>query len=119
MDSSKRCVPSPVTSPVLGSVERHPNVALGSQVVNLIRLNLAQELRQDSGIGEVPIVKQEPRVVKMGIMVEVIDPLCIERGRSTDDAVNLVSFSQEKLGQVGTILTGDASNQCFFHFQLA
>jgi hypothetical protein len=41
--------------------------------------------------------------------------LGVEGGSAADDAVHLVTLRQQQLGEVGTVLTGDAGDECFFH----
>src|SRR5882672_6598224 len=59
----------------------------------------------------------------IGILINVIDARSIESARTADDSVNLVSFGKQQLGKVGTILSGDAGDECAFHafgpFQIA
>ena len=50
----------------------------------------------------------------MRILVEVMDSLGVEGRCAPDDAVNLICFLEQKLGQVRTVLTGDSSDECFF-----
>jgi hypothetical protein len=51
----------------------------------------------------------------MRILVDVVDPLRVERGSAALDAVDFIAFFQQKLRQVGAVLAGHASYQCFFH----
>ncbi|SIP96371.1 hypothetical protein SAMN05880557_101309 [Pseudacidovorax sp. RU35E] len=41
----------------------------------------------------------------MRVFVKMIDPLCIELGRTPLDAMNFVAFFKEKLCKIRTVLT--------------
>ena len=49
------------------------------------------------------------------MLVDMIDARGVEAGGAADDTMNLVAFSQQQLGQIGTVLAGDACDECFFH----
>src|SRR5260370_16086451 len=53
-------------------------------------------------------------MVDMGILVEMLDALGVERRGPALNAVNFVAVFQQKLGQIGAILPGDARDQCDF-----
>jgi hypothetical protein len=59
-------------------------------------------------------MEDEVPVPDMGVLVQVVDPVCIEQGGSPFDAVDFISFFQEEFGQVGTVLSGDTGNEGFF-----
>jgi len=50
------------------------------------------------------------------LVIEMIDALGVERGRAALDAVHLVALGEQKLGEIGAILAGDARDQCAFVF---
>jgi len=45
----------------------------------------------------------------------VVNSTGIKGTTAADDAVDDVGFLEEKFGKIGTVLTGDAGNECFFH----
>ncbi len=53
--------------------------------------------------------------IGMGVVIQMIHPPGVEGAGPPDDAVNFITFREQQLGQVRTILPGDASNQRFFH----
>jgi len=63
-------------------------------------------------------VHKEADMLFMEILVKMIHPGGIERGRPTFDAVDFVAFTKEEFSQVGAILAGNAGNQGFFHISL-
>ena len=81
-------------------------MALRSQVIHLTRLDLVYELHQTGGVGEVAVVQLEVLALFEGqrVLVEVPDPGCVEGTGAADDAVHLVTFREEQLGKVGTVL---------------
>ena len=48
----------------------------------------------------------------MTISVNVIDSCSIESTGTAYDAVDLIAFVEEKLGQIRAVLAGDSSDQC-------
>ena len=47
----------------------------------------------------------------VGVAVEVVDPLGVERGGAADDPVDLVAELEQVLGEVGAVLAGDPGDQ--------
>ncbi len=60
-------------------------------------------------------MEAEPRVLHLGILVDVVDPLGVEERGTALDAVNFIAFVEQELGEVGSVLSGDSGDQCFFH----
>ena len=60
------------------------------------------------------MMKNEPAIPFVGVLVKVIDPIRVEKGGAAFDAMYLVAFSQEEFGQVRSVLAGNARNQCHF-----
>ena len=85
-------------------------MALCSQVVDLVGLDLAHQTDQTGGIGQIAIV-QGNRI----LLDQVVDTSGVGDRSTADNAVDLVALLQQKLCQIGTVLTSDTSNQCFFH----
>jgi hypothetical protein len=56
-------------------------------------------------VGQVAVVQEEADVFFVGVVIEVIDPRGVEGGRAPLHAVDPVSLAQEKLGQIGAVLT--------------
>jgi hypothetical protein len=85
-------------------------MALGTQVIDFVRLNIAQQPGERTGIVQVGIMQEkfDPRCVK--ILVKVIDALGIERRSSPFESVDLVAALNEKFGEIGTILPGDSGD---------
>jgi ABC-type enterochelin transport system substrate-binding protein len=60
-------------------------------------------------------VEFEAGVFDVRIFVDVIDALGVKEGGTAFDAVNFVAFFEEKFREVGTVLAGDAGDECAFH----
>jgi hypothetical protein len=65
-------------------------VALGGQVVDLVGLNLLEDADQVGGIGQVPVVEDEITVLLVGVLVQVVDAVCVEKGGPALDAVRVM-----------------------------
>ena len=98
---------------VLGDVEAHADVALGGEVVDLVGPHPVQELDQVGRVADVTVVQEEPDPIDVGILVEMVDALGIEGGGAADDAVDLVAFAEEELGEIRAVLAGDARDERF------
>ena len=48
------------------------------------------------------------------ILNEMLDPPAVKRTGTAHNSMHLITFFQKQLGQVGTILSGDARNKSFF-----
>ena len=99
-----------------GMSKRDGDVALGAEVVDLVRPDAVDERGQAGGIGEVAIVEGERESGFVRVVVEVVDAAGVEGAGAADDAVDVVALRQEELGEVGAILPGDAGDErCFGH----
>ena len=96
---------------VLGRVERHRDMALGRQVVNLVGLHVLDDADQARAVGHVAVVQHKPTVVDVGILVEVVDAVGIEQRRPPLHPMHLVTLVEEKLGEVRPVLTGHTGDQ--------
>ncbi len=101
---------------VFGTIEAHANMALGGEIVNFLRLNLAEQPRQGAGIGQVAIMEEQPVFSQVRVGVNAVQPAGVEGAGAADQAVNLVAFGEQQLREVGTVLPGDAGDEGFFHF---
>jgi len=90
-------------------------VALGSQVIDLFGAHLVEEVGELARIGKVAIVQEEARIGVVRVLVQVVDPLRVERAGPADQPVYDVALGEQQLCQVGAILPGDTSDQCDLH----
>ena len=54
-------------------------MALRGEVVDLVRLAFLDDADQVRRIGEIAVVQDQPLVLDMGILIDVLDPLGVER----------------------------------------
>ena len=96
---------------VLRALETHRHMALGTEVVNLIRLHLLDDADQVGAVGEVAVMEHQARITFMRILVEVIDPTGVEAACPPLDSMHLISLFQQQLRQVAAVLPRDAGDQ--------
>ena len=88
-------------------------MALRGQMVDFVWPHLAYDVRKIARTADVAVVQMQlHRVAVVGVPVGVVQPVGVEAAGPTQDAVYLVAFGQENFGQIGTVLAGDAGNQC-------
>src|SRR6185369_9141172 len=61
-------------------------------------------------------MKNQPWRDLVRILIDLIDARGVEGRRTTDDAVDLVAFSDEELGEIRAVLAGDPCDQGLLHF---
>ena len=74
-------------------------MALGTQVIDLIGLNLLHDASQVAGVGQVAVVELEARIVNVRILVDVVNTVGIERAGAAFDAVHFVTFFQQQFNE--------------------
>ena len=98
----------------LRDIEADPHVALGGQIVNLLRLGFPQDLNQRTRITEIAVMQEQAGSFVMAILVNWIDPFGVETGGAADDAVDFVPLPKEQLRQVGAVLSSDPGDKGAF-----
>lgn len=94
-----------------GLVEADPHMALGTEVIDLIRLVFVEDAPQAATIRQVAVVKVEVGML-VRVFINVINAVCVEVGRATHDAMDLIALPKQELGEVAAILASDAGDQC-------
>jgi hypothetical protein len=92
-DASSR---HPASAGVLGRLETDGHVGLGAQVVDLVRLHLLEDAGQVGTVGQVAVMQHEALVLDVGILVDVIYPLGIQRRGPALDAMDFVTLFEEE-----------------------
>jgi hypothetical protein len=90
-------------------------VRLSAEVVDLIGLDLVDQAHQARGLREVGVVQQQAHLLLVGIAVEMVDPLGVERGRPAHEPVDLVALLEQLLGEEGPVLPSDAGDHGALH----
>ncbi len=102
-------------SGVFGDIKGDLDMALGAQVVYLVGPHVPQHLVKGAGVVQVAVVEEHADARLVGVPVYVVYPAGIERGRTADDAVHLVSLVQEEFRQIGSVLARNAGDKGLFH----
>jgi hypothetical protein len=100
---------------VLGDLEADLHVALGPQVVDLVGLEVADQVHERTRVREIPVVHEEADALLVGVAVDLVEALGVERRRPPDQAVDLVAFPEEQLGEVRAVLAGNAGDEGRLH----
>ena len=98
---------------VLRLLERDLHVGLRGQVVDLVRLHLLHDVDQRRRVRHVAVVQDEVRIGVVRVFVDVVDARGVEQRGAALDAVHLIPFGQQKLGQIRAVLPGNSCDQCF------
>ena len=77
---------------ILRGVKAHPDVALGTQVVDLVRTDIIDDVGDHLVVREVPIVEEELHTPLVRVNVDVVDPARVECGRPPYQAMHLVAL---------------------------
>ena len=96
---------------VFRRLERHADVALRGEVVDLLGLHLLDDANQVGGVGEVAVVQDEAPARVVRVLVEMVDAVGVEAGSAALDAVNLVALVEQEFGEVSPVLPGDPGDQ--------
>ena len=78
-------------------LKTHRHMALGAEVIDLIRLHLLDDPNQIGAVGEVSIVKNQARVALVEVLVKVINSTGVEAARAPLDAVHLITLLKQQL----------------------
>ena len=105
---------------VFRRLEAYGYMGLRSQVVNLVRLYFLDNTGQVGRVSQIAIVKNKVTVVDMGILIDMVYALGIERGGAAFDTVNFVAFFQQEFCEVGAVLAGDTGDEsALFHSDIS
>src|SRR5258708_8387014 len=102
-----------------GHVERHSDVRLSGEVVHSGGLDLVHEPVQKRRIGNVAVVQVEVHGSFVRVLKDVSDATGIEEAGPTDKPVHLIALADQEFGEIRTILTGDAGDECSLHMDAA
>jgi len=96
---------------VFRRLEADLDMALGGEVVDLVRLGFLDDPDQVGRVRHVAVMQKQPRLGVVPVGVEVVDTLGVEAGRAALDAVDSIAFFQQEFGQIGAVLPGDPGDQ--------
>src|SRR5262249_50715971 len=89
----------------------HRDVALRSEVVDLVGLCLLDDADEARRIGHIAVVQDEVARLVVRILVEVVDAIGIEERAAPLDAVHHVALGEQQLGEIGAVLAGKAGDE--------
>src|SRR6185312_15843315 len=98
---------------VFGLLEGDFYVALRGEVVDFVGLHFLDDVEQGAGVGEVAVMEDEMAVGDVRVLIEVVDAAGVEERSRTLDAMDLIPLLQEKFSEVGSVLSGDSSDDGF------
>ena len=90
-------------------------MALGCQIIDLVRLYFLHDADQIAGVGKIPIVQYKFAAFLVWSLIQMINTICIEQGGAAFDTVDFIALVQKEFRQIGTVLPGNAGDECFFH----
>merc|ERR1712000_171833 len=95
-----------------GLLKGDPHTGLGGQVVQFLWLGLPEEAVEATGVTEVSVVEDEDLSLFPRSLAQRLDTLSIELRGPPHHPMDLVAFREQQFRQVGSILSGDAGDQC-------
>ena len=98
---------------ILRRVEGYLHMTLRRQIVDFVGLDFAHQPNQAGRIRQVAVMQ-----VNCLLLNQVVNARRVGDRGTADDAVHLIVFFKQKLRQIGTILTGNAGNQCLLRHRL-
>ncbi len=96
---------------VFRRLETDLDVRLCGEIVDFIRLHGLDDSDQIGGVGHIAEVKDEPRIGLVRVLIDVVDPAGVERGRTALDPVHLVAFRQEQVRKISPVLARNACDK--------
>ena len=85
-------------------------MALGSEVVDLIRTHIIEQCGERTGVGKVCVVEKESGIGLVNILIDVIETVGVEAGGAPLQTMDFIPLFEEKLSEVRSILAGATGN---------
>ncbi len=82
---------------VFGVFKRDFDVRLRPEIVDFVGLGDFENAAKASRISEIAVMEIKAATGLMGVLIDVVDATSVEAGTAADDAVDGVTFSEEKL----------------------
>ena len=84
-------------------------------MIDFIGLDAVEQFDKTRRVSSITIVQKELNVVNVGVLIEVVNTLGVERWSTADNAVYLVALGEKQFRQIGAILSRNTSYKGFFH----
>jgi hypothetical protein len=75
-------------------------VTLRREIVDLVRFRLLHEANQIRRVRHIAVVKEEIRSLDVGIFIEMIHALGVERGRPPLHPMHLIALAEQEFGKI-------------------
>ena len=89
-------------------------MALGCQIVHLVRLHFLHDADKVAGIAQVAVVQDEVPRAGVRVLIKVVNTVCVKERGAALDAVHLIALVQQKFCQVRPVFSRDARYKRFF-----
>ena len=86
-------------------------------MINLGRLNLRENAAQGRAVGKIAVLKKEPVAIKGMVGPEMLDARTHQITRPPNDPVNDITFFEQELGQIRTVLARDTGDERTLRFR--
>ena len=90
--------------------EAHLHVALGGEIVDFVRPYLLQQADQVRRVRQIAVVKEKAAARFVRILIEMIDPACVEGRRTPFHAMHGVTLGEQQFGEISAVLAGRAGD---------
>ncbi len=90
-------------------------MALRTEMINFIRLQSVKKFDQVDRIAQIAVVQKHAHPVDVRIGIKMVDARSVKCAGAANDPVHFVAFLQQQIGQITTILAGDAGNERLLH----
>jgi hypothetical protein len=89
--------------------KRNSYMRLSGKIIDLVGQHLAYYVNETGRISQVAMMKNKFTVTNMGILIQVVDSIGIEKRCPSLYSMYFIAFIEEKLRQISSILTCDSS----------
>src|SRR6478735_9010279 len=89
-------------------------MTLRREVVYFVRLHHLHDAHETARVRHIPVMQNEPAFGHMRVLIQVVDPLRVEERRAALDPMHHIALLQQKFGQIGAVLPGNARDQRSF-----
>jgi len=85
---------------ILRNVEGDLDVALGTKVIDFVGVNSLEHPPQPGTVGQVAVVQNDIEAAEMGVVIEMVDAISVEKARTPYHPMDFVAFPKQELGKV-------------------
>lgn len=100
---------------IFRDIKAYAYMTLCPKVIDLIWLYFLENTIQVASVRKIAIVEVRSGTADVWILVEMINTRSVECACASDDTMHLVPLFKEKFCEIGSVLSRDAGDECFFH----